>query len=313
MSVTARTLDDWRAAGFITADQHALLSALVRKERFSVFLELNALLYIGVIAIAAGIAWTVREHFASLGDAGIVATLSGVFVACVWYCATRADAYSPERVDAPSFGFDYVLYLGCLVFAADVTYIETRFRLLGMDWHYYLLASAGLYFALAYRFDNRFVLSLALSTLAAWFGVRASAFPIFIGSTRQLALAYGVSVALFGATLHQVGIKRHFLETYLHIAANAVLLALTWGVFSAPQSLWTVGLIAACAASIERGIHFRRLAFVAYGVVYGYVGLSSEVLPGFHGPTEALLYFVVSAAAVVVLLAMLSRRFGSEA
>ena len=63
---TAQYLDAWRSADLITADQHAALSALARKERFSVHLELNALLYGGVLAFAVGLGWTVREHFANL-------------------------------------------------------------------------------------------------------------------------------------------------------------------------------------------------------------------------------------------------------
>ena len=35
-----------------------------------------------------------------------------------------------------------------------------------------VLLSAVVFFAAAYRFDNRFVLSLALSTLGAWFGIK---------------------------------------------------------------------------------------------------------------------------------------------
>src|SRR5262249_33219104 len=155
--------EEWRTADLITAEQHALLLALVRKQRFPVFLELNALLYLGVVAIAGGVAWTLREHFASVGDAAGPATLTSVCAGCFWYCFTRALPYAPERVAAPTFSFDYVLYLGCLVFAAGIAYLEYRFQVLGVDWHYYLLASAVLYFALAYRFDNRFVLSLALS------------------------------------------------------------------------------------------------------------------------------------------------------
>ena len=45
---TAERLDSWRAEGVINDAQHALLQAYVRRERFSVFVELSALLYIGV-------------------------------------------------------------------------------------------------------------------------------------------------------------------------------------------------------------------------------------------------------------------------
>ena len=61
---TVERLAQWKHDAVITDAQHEVLGALVRKDRFPVALELNALLYLGVLAIAAGVLWTVREHFA---------------------------------------------------------------------------------------------------------------------------------------------------------------------------------------------------------------------------------------------------------
>src|SRR5689334_23953464 len=133
---TERYLDEWRSAELITAAQHAALVALVNRQRFSIFLELNGLLYVGVAAIAGGVAWTVREHFASFGDAVILASLTSLLAACAWYCAAHATPYSRGRVPSPTFSFDYVLYLGCLLFASELTFIEFRFHLLDIDWNY---------------------------------------------------------------------------------------------------------------------------------------------------------------------------------
>jgi hypothetical protein len=238
--------------------------------------------------------------------------VTGVFAACLGYCFTRGLPYAPGRVAAPTFSFDYVLYLGCLVFAAEIAYLEYRFQLLGVDWHYYLLASAALYLALAYRFDNRFVLSLALSTLAGWFGVRLSASTFFVGSMRAIAFAYGAAVATTGVVFHQLAIKRHFVETYLHVAANAVLFALASATIESAAVFWLMLLAVACAAAIERGIHFKRFAFVVYGVVYGYVGLSGQMIRLIQSKTSILAYFVISGAMVVVCLALVSHLFGRE-
>jgi len=311
---TERYLDEWRNAELITAAQHTALLALVRRQRFSIFLELNGLLYVGVAAIAGGVAWTVREHFASLGDVVVLVSLTSLLAACAWYCAAHATPYSHDRVAAPTFSFDYVLYLGCLVFASELTFLEYRFHLLGVDWNYYLLGSAAVYFAAAYRFDNRFVLSLALSTLAAWFGVRLSVWRLFYGYLSELTLAYGGAVVLAGVLLYRERIKPHFLETYLHVAANAILFALASRSSGTASLPWLIALLAACAVAIERGIRYHRFAFVVYGVLYGYVGITAQVLRPvfFRSETVVLRYFVLSAGAVVVALVLIARRFGRE-
>jgi hypothetical protein len=310
---TERALDAWRTDGIISADQHAVLSALARKARVSIALELHALLYLGVLAFAAGAAWTIRDHFAALGDAAILATLTIGFAGGLFYCFSRTPPFSFERVESPTFAFDYVLYLSCLAFAAALGYVEFRFHVLQASWDRYLLASAVLYFALAYRFDNRFVLSLALSTLAGWFGVRLSAWDLLPSTLRVLAIVYGGVVAALGVGLQQRGIKRHFLDAYLHVAANAVLLALASGVATTRhEPLWFVALLAVAVAAVVLGIRFAEFAFVVYGVVYGYVGLSSEVMKSLPGDTAVFTYFVVSAVAVVGGLVAVARRFGRE-
>ena len=315
---TAEQLEAWRSAGAITDDQSAALLALVRKQRFSVHLELNALLYAGVLAFAGGLGWTVREHFASLGDAAIVVSLSAIVAGSLYYCFTRAAPYSTSQVAAPTFAFDYVLLLACLAFAVDLWYVEFRFQLLRERWDNYLLASAGLYVALAYRFDNRFVLSLGLSTLAGWFGVHFSPEGFFTGAMRRVALAYGISVAAVGLCMRGLAIKQHFFEAYLHVAANATLFALTSGVFRGDRIggdsrlLWLLGLVIVAAVAIERGVRARRFAFVVYGVGYGYVAISAEVLRHIRRDTSMLRYFVISGVAVVVGLFVMSRRVGRK-
>jgi predicted membrane protein DUF2157 len=310
---TARYIDEWRTAGIITPQQAAALTALVRKDRFSVFLELHTLLYLGAVAFATGLGWTVREHFANLGDLLILGGLGAIFAGSLFYCVTRATPYSTAQVPSPTFAFDYVLYVGCLAFAIALGYVEYRFELLRGNWDAYLLASSGLFFVFAYRFDNRFVLSLALSSLAGWFGVRLSAWHVLADSIRGVAIVYGVLVAGLGVWTHRVRIKAHFLEAYLHVAANAALIALMSGAMDRQAGWWWLaGLLCAAAAAALLGIRFKRFAFVVYGVVYGYVGVSKPIVDATHSDTGALTYFVVSGIAVVAGLIVTARRFGRE-
>ena len=306
-------LDRWLAAGTITPVQHQALGALLRRERVSVFVELNALLYVGVLSFAAGLAWTGRTYSAQWGDAAILVPATALICGCFYYCFSRAAPFSTNETAAQGLVFDYVLYLGCLVFGVELGYVEYRFNLLQGQWDYYLLASAILYFALAYRFDNRFVLSLGIGTLGGWFGVRLSHSTLVGSSLRLPALVYGTIVGLAGAALHGRNIKRHFTETYVHVAANVVLAALTSGVLDAAAlSPWFAGLVLASAVVISGGVRARRFAFVVYGTVYGYIGVSRELLRAVPPATVMLYYFVFSAGLVIAGLVVLSQRFGRE-
>ena len=291
------------------------MAAITREEPLSVFLELNVLLYAGVLAFVAGLGWTVSTWSKQIGDVLLVAVLSTLLAACFWYCFSRAPAWSSRETPAPSPIFDYVLYLGSLVWLVELAYLENRFHLFSGQWNFYLLATAGLFFFLAYRFDNRFVLSLALSSLAGWFGLTISHWPAHQdASYRQYALLYCLLVGAGGTALERSGLKTHFFGTYLNIAANVLFWALLSGVFN-PRGygLWFLALLIACGASLAWGLARRQFVFVVYAAVYGYVGVSSRLLRSVTDASAVLSYFVVSAVAMLVLLVYIGRRFGRPA
>ena len=102
--------------------------------------------------------------------------------------------------------------------------------------------------------------------------------------------------------LHQRRIKAHFLDVYLQLGANAILLAAISGVLERGSG-WAylaVLLVISSAAAIYLGVRYRRFAFVAYGTLYGYAGLSVRVLDDVGGITGGLLYFVVTGSMVVI-------------
>jgi len=83
MTILAR-LEQWKEQGILSPGQHTLLAALSRGEPFSLFLELNLLLYAGILAFVAGLGWTVTTWSQQLGDVLILTALSAILAACFW-------------------------------------------------------------------------------------------------------------------------------------------------------------------------------------------------------------------------------------
>jgi hypothetical protein len=314
MTILAR-LEHWREQGSISPEQHVYLARLCRGEPLSVSLELNVLLYAGVLVFVAGLGWTVTTWSQQLGDVLVLASLSTILAACFWYCFSRAPAWSLAETPAPTSVFDYVLYLGSLVWCVELAYLENRFHVLSGQWDSYLLATAVFFFFLAHRFDNRFVLSLALSSLAGWLGLTISHWPSHQNAAyRQYALLYCLLVGVGGVILQRRGLKPHFFGTYLNVVANVLFWALLSGVFN-PQGygVWFLALLLACGASLAWGLARRQFALVAYAAVYGYVGMTSLLLRYVSGESAVLSYFVVSGVAMLVVLVQIGRRFGRPA
>lgn len=310
---TGERLDRWKDSGVISPAQHLLLGSLIRQGRVSVFVELSALLYIGVLSMAGGLIWTFRDYVVNLGDAVIVSILAVLVALPLYYCFTRGKPYDHGEVESPSLIFDYVLYFGCLMFSATLGFVETRFTIFN-GWSTHLLLASIVFSLLAYRFDNRFVLSLAISTLAGYLGLKINAFDVAETDVlRVTALLFGAALAGLGVWLHRQSVKPHFLDTFVHIAANVIMMATISGVNERGSGLlYLTALLALAGLAIYLGIRFNRFAFVAYGTLYGYAGISARLLATIGGAILGLWYFIITGLIIVTALTVVARRFGRD-
>jgi hypothetical protein len=115
---------------------------------------------------------------------------------------------------------------------------------------------------------------------------------------------------LIGGFLHRQGIKKHFLETYLHIAATVSFVAVVSGLADNNGKLFLLALLLMSAACVVLGLRFKRFMFVVYGIGFGYIGVSYQMLG--NGFASDLTYFVVTGSGVIFLVVFLARRFGRE-
>lgn len=304
-------LREMRQAGSLGPEQFALLDELHRGRRYSVHWELRAAVYIGVLLVAAGVALTVREYFARLGDIAIIGSLAAACLAAFSYCFLKGEPWSNDEAQSPRILFDYVLLFGCTCFATAIGYVESQFDVLGRLWIHYLLISAVLFFFLAYRFDNRLVLSTALSTLAAWFGFQFSEmFLHFQQYYRESAIAYSAVCFGLGIALYRAGIKRHFLHIYLNFAVHFLLVALLAGVVEYRFASWHLPAMALAVAAVAAySVRARRFLYMLYAILYGFAGASALALRYIDSTGMMFLYGIGASLAVIWLIFHLSRRY----
>ncbi len=303
-------LNEMRQSGTLGAEQFIALDELHRGRRYSVHWELRAAVYIGVLLVASGVALTVREYFAQLGNIAIIGSLSAGCLAAFSYCFLKGGPWSKGEAESPNILFDYVLLFGCTCFATAIGYVEAQFTLLGKLWIHYLLISAALFFFLAYRFDNRLVLSMALSTLAAWFGFQLSeALMHFHRYYRESAIAYGAVTFGLGLALYRAGIKRHFFQVYLHFAVNFLLVALVSGAAEYRFASWHLPALALAVAAVAvYSVRTGRFLYMLYAILYGFAGMTSLAIGFIHDTGMMLLYGIGASLAVIGLIFFLSRR-----
>jgi len=184
------------------------------------------------------------------------------------------------------------------------------------------LLPALLFLPLAYRFDHRGVLGMALTALISWVGVTVRPLNLYFKTNffeeETVFSAVILALTLIGLALllERQRIKAHFTYTYLTIAGNLLMVALLGGLFNFDNfRIWfALGLAGACFAFDQYARRSRKtqptataegsFLFLLMSVIYGYIAITYLF---FHylrpkGDDTYYWYFILTGIALVYYL-----------
>ncbi|TGE05260.1 DUF2157 domain-containing protein [Hymenobacter fodinae] len=317
--VSDQLLDELRHRGLLSAHHTEAIRQDERSRPFSLHYELRAALYLGITLLTGGLGVLLYQHLDDIGHGVVVLSMAVLMLTGFGYAARHRQPFTWEQVTTSSFVPDYALLLGCLLFLALETYLQVQYNLFGNRYGLATVLPAVLFFLLAYRFDHRGVLAMAITALASWVGVSVAPLSAF---TDNNFLYYGLGGAAvgLGLLLTAVGFeaeinrhKPHFAFTYISLGANLALLAATSALFTfypqpfLPKVLVVPLLVVLSGSLVWYARRTKSYLFLLMGVLYGYITVTYllfRVLDGVHGEigaTIVMLYFTLSAVGVVVL------------
>ncbi len=185
-----------RENGVIDDDSAARLIAGERREVVSLYGELRFLTWGGVMLIVAGVGVLVSKNLERIGPLSIAVVIAAAAIGCYAYSewrrrAAKGEGFTHSLVD------DYVLLLAALLLSADIGFIEHQWHLLGANWQRHFLVLAVLHGVTAYIFDSRLVLSLSISSLAAFLGIERNFEKVFDSTTELAVRAFLCSSIVF--------------------------------------------------------------------------------------------------------------------
>ena len=290
------------ASGALDEAAAAQAIALERRTLFSVFDELRAALYAAVALVIAGVGILVKERLDRIGPLTLIFALAIGGAAC-YLPAIRARS----RATGPSVVTDYVLLLGALLVSADVGYAESQFHWLGANWSRHLLLLTAFHAFTAYALRSRLVLSVALTSLAGWFGIERGAGNLspWQFATPELGLRALLcsTVMLAWRAIDQRANAGRFREVFEHFAANLAFWgAVGWCSNAHMRVVGVVTLLLLAAVAIHKALRSGAESFAVYGVGYTALGLSVVVAQvtdlTLFGATLVLVIVLTAAAAL---------------
>src|SRR5437868_4260593 len=171
MNFEETLIDKLKADGLLTEVQYQKISESVKSKLFSLNFELRTLLYCGILLATTGFGILVYKNIDTIGHSVVIGLIALLCAGCFVYCFLKRSPYSNLKVESPNAFFDYVLLAGCLLFLTLEGYLQFQYHVFGDRFGLATIIPAVLFFALAYFFDHKGVLSMGITALCAWIGI----------------------------------------------------------------------------------------------------------------------------------------------
>ncbi|UOQ66742.1 DUF2157 domain-containing protein [Hymenobacter volaticus] len=274
-------LNELQAQGLVAPEQAATIRKDEQTRPFSVHYEVRTLLYLGIVLLTGGLGILLYQHIDEIGHGVIVAIITLLTAACFGYAERYRVPFTWAEVPRKGFVPDYVLLLGCLLFLSLEGYVQYQYGIFGTRYGLAVFVPAVLFFWVAYLFDHRGVLSMAITALASWLGVSVAPLSAFTDnhfrSLSGAALGLGVVLLVVGLWSEYQNRKRHFSFTYISLGSNLALLAATASLLEVYPNSWLSPFAAAALILVMSGflVWYARRAhsylFVLLSAVYSYI------------------------------------------
>jgi uncharacterized membrane protein len=180
--IQRESLDAWREAGLLTAEQHARILARISAPavpalarpataRRAVSQErklgrgVSILVNLGAIILAAGLIIFFASNWIEFGRAAKIVSL---FALTLFFYLVGFELTQEGRWSFPKLGLALV-FLGCVMFGVDVLLLALIYDLTA-EHAWSLLMDCVIWLAIAYLLRSRLILFLGLIGVVSWFG-----------------------------------------------------------------------------------------------------------------------------------------------
>lgn len=204
----------------ISDQQYRFLEAIQTNKIVSVYAELRLILYLGIMLFTAGVGYFAWQNMGEIGHLLSMVLITAAIAVGFYFIRKFAKPYSSSLVTVSLVYFDYILLLVSLLIISLFAYVQVYFDLVELLINWTSFISAAILLFMAYRYDNRALLSMGIVALAAAVGISISPVDWTKGDWQITSDLYRTSM-LLGALLlavehitYQYGIKKHFRFTY---------------------------------------------------------------------------------------------------
>jgi len=303
--------------------QHEFLDAIHTKKLLSLYYELRLLLYLGILLFTGGLGYFAYQNIGEIGHIISMGVIGIGIIVCFYFIQKFSEPYSNNEVKIKLVYFDYILLLAALLIISLITYIQIYFDLVELLINWSSFASAAVLFFIAYRYDNRALLSMGITAFAATIGISIT--PInwstgdWFSSSNLYLITIFLGLILIGAGVFSEfkNIKKHFKFTYQNFGIILFYIGCVSSIFDNNHNyLYATFLLLSAGAASYYTWKTKEFLFFLYSNISFYIALSFFVFSTLIDINEAeillIYYFPVTCIGYIVLLITKKSHFSND-
>jgi hypothetical protein len=264
----------------ITEQQFEAIRAYQGSNLFSVHNELKFLLYLSMLMFTSGIGILIYQNIDTIGHTAILGLLLLVTLTCFYFCFKNHEGFKKDEAQFPNPLYDYLVLTAVILSCTFVGYLQFQYQTFGTHYGLATLVPTIISLFCAYYFDNKSVLSIGITGMAAYLGLSADPKHVFenemIDNTylSYIGLAFGLTLLLWVLYATKINLKKHFNLVYLTFSLHLIGIASIVNLF---QDYWLAfGLVLGISSYYFYNLSFqiRSISLFIFTVLYGYIGMN---------------------------------------
>lgn len=261
----------------ITEKQLEQIAAYQKLEVFSLHTEIRLLIYFSVSLFCGGVALLIANNIDTIGHVAVLSILLLCILGCYYFASKNAPKFSWFQTSFENVIYEYIVLTALILSATFIGYLQFQFSVFGQNYSVATLLPTLVAFATAYYFDNRNVLSIAISGLIASIGLSMSPLEIIEAAIFDneflsiSAILLSILLMAWGIYSEKVNLKSHFSPLYYQFSLHLMGIV---GIANMTEKFWPLYAILMAVYlyyTIRISMQTRSLALFIFSALYAYV------------------------------------------
>ena len=312
----------------ITENQFKEIKAYRALHIFSLNTELKLFLYLSVLLFTSGIGILIYENIDTIGHIAILSLLLIVIAVCFYYCFKNSKGFQKSETSFEHPVLEYLVLAGNILTCIFIGYLQFQYKPFGEHYGLATLVPTIVSFFCAYYFDNKSVLTIGVTGLAAYVGLSVAPQDLlnnndFYASQNlsYSAVILGVLLILWTIYSNRISLKTHFNLIFLTFALHIISIAAISNLTNYDTLTWIIFAVI-MASSIyyfyKASYDNKSMSLYVFMIVYGYIGANIFLFRIFQNVDFSAiweLFFILLPAyfiGSIVLFIKLIKKFNKE-